>query len=161
MTTHLRALQSAIQSDPECMALAVTPAMGKVEGGAYVQDKAIAGILNTKGYGSTSRAVSCHLAKKLLIKRGKWRAIVLAAANDQHQAVEAAYAAVALAEDARMDADFNDAAAGPLLAALVASGLLDDTDSAALRAMCRVPSNVTADQVSLALRGPWGDGKGL
>ena len=32
-------------------------------------------------------------------------------------------------------------------------------DSAALRAMCRVPSNVTADQVSLALRGPWGDGK--
>lgn len=156
---HLRALQSAIQSDPECMALAVMPALGKVEGGAYAQDKAIATILNGKGYGTSSRAVSCHLAKKLLIKRGKWRAIVRASEDDEHAAVEAAYAAVALAEDARMDADFNDAAAGPLLAALVVSGLLDDTDSAALRAMCRVPSNVTADQVSLALRGPWGDGK--
>ena len=43
------------------------------------------------------------------------------------------------------------------MAGLVAAGLLSDADVAALRAMCTVPSAVTAADVSRALRGPWGD----
>ena len=154
--THLRALQSAILADADCAAHVVTNDMGKVPD-APAKDRAIADIMNAKGWGMTSQSIPCHLAKKLLIKRGKWRAIVLASQDAQHPAVEAAYAAVALAEDARMDADFNDASAGPLMAGLVATGLLSADDVSALQAMCTVPSNVTAADVSLALRGPWGD----
>lgn len=152
----LRALQTEIQSRPECAAHMVTPDMGKVDG-AYSKDKAIADILNAAGWGASSRAVPCHLAKKLLIKRGRWRAIVLASQDNEHAAVESAYAAVALAEDARMEADFCDASAAGLMSPLVSTGLLSVEDVAALQALCRVPSAVTVEQVSRALRGPWGD----
>ncbi len=153
---YLRALQSAIQASDECAALAVTPDMGKVQG-AYERDRAIADILNASGWGATSAAVESWKAKKLLIKRGKWLGIVRAADNDAHPAQAAAFAAVELANDARMTADFQDADAAPLMAGLKAAGLLSDSDVDALRAMCIVPSNVTADHVSRALRGPWGD----
>lgn len=156
--TELRALQAAILARDDCAPHVVTNDMGKVPDGP-AKDAAIADILNAAGYGASSRAVSCHLAKKLLIKRGRWRAITQAAQNDEHPAVEAAYAAVALAEDARMDADFMDESAGPLLAGLVATSLLSADDVAALRDLCAVPGRVTAADVSLALRGPWGDEK--
>lgn len=153
---YLRALQAEILARQDCAALRVTPDMGKVADAAQ-RDQQIAEILNAAGWGASSQPIPCHLAKKLLIKRGKWRAIVQASQNNDHPAVEAAYAAVSLAEDARMDADFKDAAAGPLLAGLVAAGLLSADDVSSLQAMCTVASNVTADHVSRALRGPWGD----
>lgn len=155
---YLRALQAAILAHPEAAALAITNDMPKVAAAeAAPRDAEVARLMREAGFGSGSHAVSCHLAKKLLIKRGKWRAIVQAAHNDRHPAVEAAYAAVALAEDARMDADFNDTAAAPLLAGLVAASLLDAADVAALSAMCKTDSTVTSADVSRALRGPWGD----
>lgn len=155
-SAYLRRLQAEILAREDCAELRVTPEMGKVPG-AHAHDAQIARILNKAGWNAASRAVSCHLAKKLLIKRGKWRAIVLASQNSEHPAVESAYAAVALAEDARMDADFCDESAAPLMQPLVQHGLLDAEDVAALQALCLVPSAVTADEVSRALRGPWGD----
>ena len=155
---YLRALQAAILADANCQPHVHTNDMPKIPGAeAAAKDAAIAGILNGKAWGAASRPVPAWQAKKWLIKRGKWRAIVLAANNDQHPAVDAAYAAVALAEDARMDADFLDPAADPMLDALVASGLIDAQDRAGLEAMCRTASAVTASEVSRALRGPWGD----
>lgn len=155
---YLRALQAAILADADCATSVHTNEMPKISGPeAAVWDATIAAVLNAKGWGAGSRAVPCHLAKKLLIKRGRWRAIVRAAENDAHPAVEAAYAAVALAEDARMEADFKDAAAEPLLTALVSSGLIGGEDRAALEAMSTVASAVTGAEVSRALRGPWGD----
>lgn len=155
---YLRALQAAILGSPDASKFAVTNAMGKVPADeARAADQAVADILRTQGFGASSKAVPAWHAKRMLIKRGKWRGIVLAANDDQHPAVEAAYAAVALAEDARMDADFLDPAAAPLLDALVATGLLSADDAQALRDMSATPSAVTAADVSRALRGPWGD----
>ena len=152
----LRALQRAILASDACMAVAVTPDMPKVTD-APARDKQVADIINAAGWGVTSRAVESGQAKKTLIKRGKWLAITKAAADAEHPAQAAAFAAVELANDARMTADFQDQDAAPLMAGLVAAGLLYDADVAALRAMCTVPSNVTAADVSRALRGPWGD----
>ena len=149
---YLRALQRAILDSDACMAVAVTPDMPKVTD-APARDKQVADIINATGWGATSRAVESWQAKKLLIKRGKWLAITKAAADADHPA----FAAVELANDARMTADFEDKDAAPLMAGLVAAGLLSDADVAALRAMCTVPSAVTAADVSRALRGPWGD----
>lgn len=147
-------LRSAILADPDTAPYRVTPDMPKDP--AYAEkDAAIADILRAKGVGASSRAVPCYLAKKLLIKRLQWLAIVEAASTPGHPARQAAYAAVALAEDARMDADFMDEAAGPLLSALVAAGLIDEEAKQALQAMSFVPSDITAEHVSRALRGPW------
>lgn len=157
-TAYLRALQAAILATPACAEHVHTNDMAKITGDeAAAKDRAIAAVMNAAGHGAGTRAVPAWQAKKLLIKRGRWRSIVLAANDAQHPAVEAAYAAVALAEDARMDADFLDPAADPLLDALVATALIDAADRAALEAMCRTPSAVTPDEVSRALRGPWGD----
>lgn len=153
---YLRALQAAIMADADCVPHVVTNDMGKVPE-APERDRAIAEILNGKGWGSSSRAVPCHLAKKLLIKHLRWRGIVEAAASADHPARDAAWAAVAMAEDARMEADFRDPDAQPLLQALVDSGLIESTHADALRSMCTVPSSVTGGDVSRALRGPWGD----
>lgn len=122
---------------------------------AFAKDQAIADVINASGLYAQSCAVPAWHAKKLLIKRGRWRAIVLAAQNDAHQAVEAAYAAVALADDARMDADFMDPAAAALMGALVESGLIDGADRASVEALSRRPSSITAADVSRAIRGPW------
>ena len=153
---YLRNLQAEILSRDDCKDCVVTPDMGKVVD-AYFRDKAIADILVAAGWGASSRAVESWQAKKLLIKRGKWLSITKAAADADHPAQAPAFAAVELANDARMTADFQDADAAPLMAGLVAAGLLSDSDVAALRAMCAAPSTVTADHVSRALRGPWGD----
>ena len=153
---YLRALQRAILASDACMAVAVTPDMPKVTD-APARDKQVADIINAAGWGVTSRAVESWQAKKMLIKRGKWLAITKAAADAEHPAQAPAFAAAELANDARMPADPHDQDAPPLMAGLVAAGLLYDADVAALRAMCTVPSNVTAADVSRALRGPWGD----
>lgn len=153
---ELRALQSAIAANPAAAALAVTPEMGKVADGP-ARDRQVAELMRAAGFGAGSKAVPCHLAKKLLIKRGRWRGIVLASQDAQHAAVESAYAAVALAEDARMEADFCDASAAGLMAPLISTGLMSADDAAALQALCRTAYTVTAEDVSRALRGPWGD----
>lgn len=113
---QLRALQAAILASPECAAYVITNDMGKVPADeARQRDQAVADVMNAVGFGAGSRAIPAWEAKRMLIKRGKWRGIVLAAQDGNHAAVEAAYAAVALAEDARMDADFLDAAAAARL----------------------------------------------
>lgn len=156
--TYLRALQAAILALPACAQFVHDNEAPPISGADAAQkDAAIADLVNASGWGAGSRAIPVHLAKKLLIKRGRWRGIVKAAADDGHPAVGAAYAAVALAEDARMDADFLDQSAGPLLTALVSTGLIDSSDREALEALSRTPSQVSASDVSRALRGPWGD----
>lgn len=121
------------------------------------RDLAIAGILNEAKWGATSREVQCHLAKKLLLVRGRWRGIVMAAQSADHPAVDSAFVAVELGNDPNMTADFCAPAAAALMQPLIDAGLLDAEDVAALQALCLVPSAVTADHVSRALRGPWGD----
>lgn len=153
----LRELQSAIQANPACAALAVTPEMGKVEGGAYESDKAIADILNAADYATGTAEVPAWWAKRLLITRGKWVDIEDAAVDRSHPARKAAASAVSLATSADMRVNFLDPASGPLMDGLIAAGLMDADDKADLEALSRTPSNITADQVSRALRGPWGD----
>ncbi len=156
--TYLRALQAAILASPEASKLAVTNDRGKVPSAeARAADQAIADAMRAQGFGAASKAVPAWHAKRQLIMRGKWRAIVQAAQDAEHPAVEAAYAAVALADDARMDADFCDPTAVPLIGALVATGLLSEEDAQMLRDMSATDSTVTAADVSRALRGPWGD----
>ena len=156
--TYLRALQAAILADPDCAKIAIPPDAGKVPAAeARAADQAIADAMRAQGFGAASKAVPAWHAKRMLIKRGKWRGIVLASQDAQHPAVEAAYAAVALAEDARMDVDFCDPAARPLLDALIATGLITSQDAQDLHNMSATDSTVTAADVSRALRGPWGD----
>lgn len=158
MATYLRTLQAAILASPACAKHVITNDAPKAPAAeARAADQAIADIMRAEGFGAGSRAVPAWQAKRQLIMRGKWRAIVQAAGNPEHPAVDAAYAAVALADDARMDADFCDPTATPLIGALVATGLLSDDDAQMLRDMSSTPSNVTAADVSRALRGPWGD----
>lgn len=148
------ALWEAIQATPACAAH-IVPATPKVARDTWeAGDQAIADILNASGAFDTSMPVPAWMAKRALIKRGRWRGIVLASQNASHPAVEAAYAAVALAEDARMDADFLDPLAAPLMAALVATGLMTADDRALLESMSRRPSAITAQDVSRAVRGP-------
>lgn len=153
----LRELQSAIQANPACAALAVTPQMGKVKGGAYASDKAIADLLNAADYATGSAEVPAWWAKRLLIKRGKWVDIEDVAADHAHPARKAAASAVSLSTSADMRVNFLDPASSPLMDGLIKAGLMDADDKAALEAMSRTPSAITADQVSRALRGPWGD----
>lgn len=153
----LRSLQSAIQADPACAALAITPEMGKVEGGAHEADQAIADLLNAADYATGSAEVPAWWAKRMLINRGKWVDIEDVAAERAHPARKAAASAVSLATSSDMRMNFLDPASGPLMDGLIAAGLMDADDKAALEAMSRTPSNITADQVSRALRGPWGD----
>jgi len=155
---YLRALQAAILASPAASKLAITNDKGKVPADeARAADQSVAEIMRADGFGAASRAVPAWQAKRQLIMRGKWRGIVLASQDADHPAVEAAYAAVALADDARMDADFCYPTAVPLIGALLATGLLSDDDAQMLRDMSATPSTVTAADVSRALRGPWGD----
>lgn len=154
-----RELQTEILAGPLANAWAAlvhTNDMPKISGAeAMAKDQAIADLFNASVLYAGSVAVPAWQAKRTLIKRGRWRQIVLAAQNPDHPAVEAAYAAVALAEDARMAADFLDPAAAPLMAALVATGLMSADDRAVLEEMSRVPASIRAADVSRALRGPW------
>lgn len=154
-----RDLQTAILAGPlagDCAQFAHTDAMPKISGAdAAAKDQAIADLLNASGLYATSAAVPAWQAKKLLIKRGRWRGIVLASENPAHPAVEAAYAAVALAEDARMDADFLDPSAAPLMNGLVATGLMSADDRTVLENLSRRPSAFSGAEVGRALRGPW------
>ena len=156
--TYLRALQAAILASPACAEHVIDNSAGKVPANeARAKDQAIADILRTEGFGAGSRAVPAWHAKRMLIMRGKWRGIVQAAADPAHPAVDAAYAAVALGDDARMDIDFCDPTAKPMLDALIAAGLLTPDDAQTLHNMSLTDSTVTAVDVSRALRGPWGD----
>lgn len=149
----LRALQEHILATPELRALAIMPEDGKVPG-AHLRDRDIAAAINATNWGASSREVESWQAKKLLIKRGKWFAIVEASLKDG-PARASAFAAVELANDARMTVDFLDESAPALMGPLVAAGLLSVEDIAALRDLCRVAPTFTADDVSRALRGPW------
>lgn len=154
-----RELQAEILSGPvagACASFVHTNEMPKINAAeAMEKDQSIADLLNGSGSYATSMAIPAWQAKKALIKLGRWRGIVLASQNNDHPAVEEAYAAVALAEDARMNADFLDPSAAPLMAALVSAGLMSAQDQTLLESMSRLPSAITAADVSRALRGPW------
>lgn len=154
-----RNLQTEILSGPlagDCAPFVHTGDMPKISGAeAAAKDQAIADLLNASGLYATSSAVPAWQAKKLLIKRGRWRGIVLASENPAHPAVETAYAAVALAEDARMDADFLDPSAAPLMSALVATSLISADDRVSLENLSRRPSAFSGAEVGRAMRGPW------
>lgn len=152
----LRALQSAILADADLAALAVLPEHGKVAD-YMARDGAIAQALRDRGYGSTSRSVLASEARNVLLRNLKWRAIVRAAANDAHPATDLCFAAVELAENAAATIDTLSPKVQAMLVALQAAGLIDADDRAELEALCRVPSTVSAADVSRALRGPWGD----
>lgn len=157
-----RELQAEILSREDCSALRIIPEMPKVDGvTAYQQDKAIADILNAAGFGAGMQDVEAWKAKRYLIKRGKWRAIVDAASNPLHPAREACMVAVDLAETDSMWANFADPDTAPMWGALVATSLLTTAERDEIQSWCRTPSTITAEQVSRALRGPWDDGLGV
>lgn len=159
---YLRALQAAIMADAECAALAITPDHGKVPGGAYAQDQAIADMLRIKRWfgpsESPSRSILASEARNVLLTHGLWRNIVRKAAEDgDTPAHEAAWNAVELAKSdaARFDAFVPRSAA--LLDVLVDAGLCTPEAKAELQALCTTDPTVSAAEVSRALRGPWGD----
>lgn len=154
-----RQLQAEILSREDCAALRITPDMPKVDGAtAFAQDKAIADILNAAGFASGTQDVEAWEAKRYLIKRGKWRAIVDAASNPMHAAREACMVAVDLAETDSMCANFADPDTAPMWGALVATSLITSAERDEIQSWCRTPSNITPAEVSRALRGPWDDG---
>ena len=183
-SAYLRALQQAVQAHPGCatsicldepkhlepekyegkdqqgrdkrIAQAVPNPAWKPTRDVALCDQAIANILNAEGYAVTSKPITGSLAKKELVLRERWRLIEKAADDDQHKAVEAAFSLLAIAADDKLAVDFQTDGA-KLLADLLDAELIDADDQAAVQALCVVPSAVTAADVSLALRGPWGD----
>src|SRR5690606_33687982 len=127
---QLPALKAAILASPEASKLAVTNDSGKVPSAeARAADQAIADAMRAQGFGAASKAVPAWARQAHAHQARQVAGIALAAADPQHPAVEAAYAAVALADDARMDADFQDPSARPLLEALIATGLISSQDA--------------------------------
>lgn len=186
MTTPARLLQAAILANPACAEwitldqpkwltppvfgpdpenpgheVLITPGVPNPDhvpaAVARQRDAQIARLMTQSGFGAASRQVPCHEFKKFLLVAKRWRGIKEAAADAHHPAADEALAAVELADDARMTADMRDPKAAPMLNKLVETGLLSAADRQALEAMCLQPANVTPEQVSLALRGPWGD----
>lgn len=160
--TYLRALQAAIMADAECAALAVTPENGKVPGGAYAQDKAIADILRRQrwfGPGQpASHSIGAAEARNILLTHGLWRPIVRKAAEDGTTPLhDACWDAVELAksDSARIDAYLPRVAL--LLDLLMSEGMCTAEARAELEAACANDPPVSAADVSRALRGPWGD----
>jgi len=151
----LRGLQAGILADEECKPHVVTAEHEKTD--ARFRDEAIATILNARGFASTSAEVPAWWAKRLLIERGKWVGIEDAAADTANPYRTAAASAVSLAASAQMAINFLDPASSGLMGALIAAKLIAHDDKTALEAMSFVESNITADEVSRALRGPWGD----
>lgn len=155
---YLRALQSAIQASEACAPFVHTNDMPKITAEeARAKDQAIADILNADGFGATTREVEAWRAKRYFVKRLKWRAIVAASNSDSHPARAAAQVGVDLAEDARMMADFADPAAAQMWSAFVFTGLCTQEEADEIISWSVVPSAVVADEVSRAVRGPWGD----
>jgi len=157
-----RQLQAIILAREDCAPHVHTNDMPKISGvEAYAKDQTIADILNGAGVGTGTQEVEAWKAKRYLIKRLKWRAIVDAADNPLHPAREACMVAVDLAETDSMWADFADPDTAPMWGALVATSLLTAAERDEIQSWCRTPSTITAEQVSRALRGPWDDGLGV
>lgn len=171
---HLRALQAAILADQDCAFYVHTNADPSridvlVDGviqiqkvNAYPKDKAIAEILRAKRWfgpdESPSRSILAVEARNVLLVHGHWRAIARKAAEDgDTQVHDAAWDAYELAKSdaARIDACLPRVAA--MLDVLVDAGLCSTEARDELRALCTNNPTVTADHVSRALRGPWGD----
>lgn len=112
-------------------------------------DVAIAAVLSAERF--TSREIEAWRAKKLLVKRLRWRSIAEAADDSQHPAREAAYAAVVLAESSNMMIDLCDPVSTNLLAALEASNLIDASTKLALQQLSRVDHPVDLMAMSRAL----------
>ena len=151
-----RQLQAEILLREDCAPHVHTNDMPKIRGvEAYAKDQTIADILNGAGVGTGTQEVEAWKAKRYLIKRLKWRAIVEAADNLAHPARPAEQVAVDLAESPNMMANFLDPEAAAMWAALVAENLVTTAERDEIQSWCRTPSTITAAQVSNALRGPW------
>lgn len=114
--------------------------------GVRDKDQRIADILNDAGVVGTTRPAEAADVHRVLILRGAWRAL-----RDSGQA-----AALALIDliDAKLAVDYHTAGAH-ILDDLVRLGVLAAGDRTAVLALCRAP--ITAELVSRAVRGPWGD----
>lgn len=148
---YLRPLQAAILDHPEAAALAITNDTPKVAAAEAAQrDAEVARLMREAGFGAMTRAAAGSAALSTLLARGRWPLFM------RSSSAEAA-ATVTLSVTAGVEFDWATPVGRELSAGLVAQGLLDDADVAALEALCVVPSSVTAADVSRALRGPWGD----
>jgi hypothetical protein len=172
---QLRALQAAILASPACAPYVVTPEMGKVEGGAYVQDKAIAEIISADPERTryvTTRLTSLGLAAKFPAigelpgpiaseyVLQKIEVFATAAAQSEQLAVKLFGAQIKrqmvhLAGDVGMD--FGDPAMHAMFDRMVQAAGITEEEAGALKGVSARPDPVTADDVSRALRGPWGD----
>jgi hypothetical protein len=129
---NLIALKAEILTGPLASELATPVARGNHRA---ADGSGVADILNREDRVS-SKAVPAWYAKRLLILAGKWRGIVKASLDDAHEAVEAAFALIELANDSRMELDFNDS--DLLFKPLVGAGLVGDEDLQAIRALSAV-----------------------
>lgn len=152
-TMSPRDLQDAILNGPlaaDCRFYVHTNDMPKISNlEASSKDQAIARILNDSGLYRTSEPVMSLEVKKTLILRDRWRGIAYASSSD------AAYAIKIICDDGRISVDFMQREYSDLLARLMSESLLSSVDRAALEALCKRQSSITAADVSRAVRGPW------
>lgn len=157
----LRALQSAILANADCAQYAVTNDMPKVPGPeAVARDRAIAEIMSAGRtrlaptrigeLGVLAKYPGGPVAADLVL--GKLEAYASAAAQ-YSRLVARALRGLASADGL----DFGDASTQAMLHVIDADGVIDATEAAALRGLALVPDPISPDQVSRALRGPWGD----
>ena len=150
------ALRDAILMNEDCAEFVVTNEDPPVPNPA-ANEQAIADILNAAGYADRTQEVEAWKAKRYLIKRMRWRPIVATIDNEAAPPQLRAVCGVAvdLADDARMLTDFADPAAAPMWAALVQAGLVTQAEADEIISWSRAASDITAADVSRALRGPW------
>lgn len=146
----LRALQALILANEACAQYVHTNDMPKISGQeAYLKDKAIADIVSV----GRTRTKPTEIGKGTIIE-----VLGLSTGNAFLDAVDGTADlrhVKHLLTEGRLRVDSPMVAT--LLAGFVEAGLLNQGQADALLALGREPDPYTADQVSRALRGPWGD----
>lgn len=162
----LRDLQTAILANQACAEFVHTNDMPKISGSeAAVKDKAIADIIS---------AGRTRLRSRLITDRGVISALGTQAGDAFLTALES-FAVADLPPEHPMKADqagikrvlawlksdagieLGDPQTQFLLGVFAQLGVVDAGSAAIVKALGTEPDPVTADQVSRALRGPWGD----
>ena len=155
----LRALQADIMANAECAPYIITPDMGKVDGAAK-KDHAIAGILSA----TRTRITSMRVGELGILAKHPGGPIAADAVLGKLEEYAATAGPLSRLAGRAMRGirsadglDLGDPSTQAMLGALAQAGVLAPEEAAALAGLARVPDTITADHVSRALRGPWGD----
>ncbi len=150
MTTP-RELQTHILSVIECAPYVQTNEMPKISGSVVrAKDQAIANILNAAGSFKRLNTRMIGIGTVLDTLGADTGAAVLDGLYAAASADRALFYALKLLERGELDVSLSSTRAK--MDALLPTGI-----AAALKALAETPETISAAQVSVALRGPWGD----